>query len=157
MWSRAHTCQQDPLLYLFLPSHPLVLCPILTSSPSLHPIPFQQSSPAFRDFIFLHLLFPFRDPFSPFNIAFLALLPPDPLLSCSSSPVFVTWVSSTRSSYIPEMPVTYGPHSSWSAVRPRTFCCRPCRHQHRCGERYRNASPLIIITVPAALQIKILN
>lgn len=34
----------------------------------------------------------------------------------SASPVFFTWVSSTRSSYIPGMPVTYGPHSSRSAL-----------------------------------------
>lgn len=104
----------------------------------------------------------------PFVTHFLLLISPSSLsfhpirfsparLPHSASPVFFTWVSSTRSSYIPEMPVTYGPHSSWSAVRPRSFRCRPCRHQRRCWERYRNASPLIIVTVPAALQIKILN
>lgn len=73
-------------LYLFLPSCPLILCPIISSPPSLHPATFPAlSSPAFRAFILLHLPFPFRDPFSPFNIALLALLPPDPLPSCSSS------------------------------------------------------------------------
>lgn len=79
----------------------------------------------------------------PFVTHFLLLISPSSLsfhpicfsparLPHSASPVFFTWVSSTRSSYIPEMPVTYGPHSSRSAVRPRSFCCRPCRHQRRC-------------------------
>lgn len=79
----------------------------------------------------------------PFVTHFLLLISPSSLsfhpirfsparLPHSASPVFFTWVSSTRSSYIPEMPVTYGPHSSPSAVRPRSFCCRPCTHQRRC-------------------------
>lgn len=118
-----------PPLYLFLPSCTLILCPTISSPPSLRLSTFPAlSSPAFRAFILLHLPFPFRDPFSPFNIALLALLPPDPLPSCSSSSLgfaclFYTRVSSTRSSYIPGMPVTYGPHSGRSAVRPSTLRC----------------------------------
>lgn len=49
------------------------------------------------------------------------------ILLCS---VFVfTLVSSARPSYIPGMPATYGPHSSWSAVRPTAPHRRPSRDQ----------------------------
>lgn len=163
MRSRAHTHQQYPLLHLFLPSCPLVLCSILTSPPSFRPSTFptlrllrhsELSSSSISRFPFVtHFLLLI----SPSSLSFHPIRFPPACLPHSASPVFFTWVSSTRSSYIPEMPVTYGPHSSWSAVRPRSFCCRPCRHQRRCWEWYRNASPLIIVTVPAALQIKILT
>lgn len=138
MQSRVHTSQQYPLLYLFLPSRPLVLCPILTSPPSLHPSTFptlcllwhsELSSSSISCFPFVtHFLLLI----SPSSLSFHPMRFSPARLPHSASPVFFTWVSSTRSSYIPEMPVTYGPHSSRSAVRPRTFCCRPCRHQRRC-------------------------
>lgn len=57
------------------------------------------------------------------------------LLSCFflliqlCSPCVFRLVSSLRPSYIPEMPLTYGPHSSRSAERPTAPHCRPCRDQ----------------------------
>lgn len=72
-----------PFLYLFLPSGRIVLRPVITPPPFY--LSDTLSSPEFRAFIFLHLPFPFHDPFSLFNMAFLALPPSDPLFSCSSS------------------------------------------------------------------------
>lgn len=146
-----------PFLYLFLPSCQIVLCPIITPPPSLRPSTFPtlcrlrhselSSSSISRFPSVTHFLFLI----SPSSLSLHPIRLSPARLPRSASPVFFTWVGSTRSSYIPGMPLTYGPHSSRSAVRPSSLPRRPCRHQHRCWERYRNASPLIIGTCACSL------
>lgn len=90
--------------------------------------------------IFLKSFFcPFRFPSSllscilSFNIVSVApavFIPTSPARSHPASALCVfRLVSSTRPSYIPGMPATYGPHSSWSAERPTAPHHWPCRAQ----------------------------